>query len=416
MENHIFLDEIESVEYVGSLDAWDLSLPDPIHHFYANGILVSNSHSNCYSLNSFRQLYQKYYFTIEFYTSLLNNEPVEKVPEIVANMSGFEARKCDPVTKEITETYTIKMNSPHIKNMNFDFEVSEDGKHINYGLGKLKYITADKFEVVKNLTEEDLQDIKKIITKKYENTTRAGNVRNTRVLNKSVFQALVYSGCFEGYESEEGVPYEKNDIIQMYNEEYKLKNDKAVKSIADKKEAQQLEEYYAGISPSKIEEDLEFIKFCRTKTHQDLEIAMSPDSPDIPQIIDYCEIVEKTKRKTKGKKKPFLILKVKKMGKTFSPIFVWEPKFFNAIFKNEAVIIELRRKETFVQLYNLSYIDSEIREKSDEEIEKYVQSQLDALEEKETKKRARSQKRAELESTIVANKKKQLKLKGDLDE
>lgn len=371
------------------------------------------SHSLSYSINSFRQLYQKYYYTIEFYTSMFNNEPIDKVPEIVANMSAFDARKYDPIKDEITETYSIRLNPPHIKNMNLNFEVSEDGKSINYGLGKIKYISEDKFNIMaENLTEEDLQSIRGILEKKFENITRAGNKRMTPVINKTVFQALVYSGCLDGYEDEEGNLIERNDIIDMYNEIAKLKSDKQVKRIEDVRDAQRLEEYYVGISPTKIEEELEYIKYCRTLSRRDFEVAFDPNSPDLKGVLDYGEIIEKTKRKTKRKNKPFLVLKVKKMGKVYSPIFVWEPHMFKAIFKNQPVIIEIERTNTFVNLKKLSYIDESVEEQAEVEIQAYYKEMEEKRKAEEIKAKKKAEKKAEIKKNEVRNKKKRLQLEG----
>ena len=69
-------------------ESYDLECED-VHHFYANGILVSNSHSLSYSLVSYWTAYLKANFPKEFIEVLLNVTSVA-VLIIVAFWSGVE--------------------------------------------------------------------------------------------------------------------------------------------------------------------------------------------------------------------------------------------------------------------------------------------------------------------------------------
>ncbi len=59
--------------FIGEEETIDLEIDSEFHNFYANEICVSNSHSLCYSYIAMQTLYLKHYYSVEFYSSLLNH-------------------------------------------------------------------------------------------------------------------------------------------------------------------------------------------------------------------------------------------------------------------------------------------------------------------------------------------------------
>jgi DNA polymerase III subunit alpha len=287
----------------------------------------NTSHSICYSINSFRQLYQKYYFPLEFYTTLFNTESVDKVSEIISSIITHPARKFDKQTGDIRE-YRIDINPPNIRNLNFDFEIAEDEESINFGLGKLKGISQVRWSAIKqNLTSEDMNNVRVLLAKKYEAITVKGNSRMTRIFGKAIFETLVYSGAFDGFENEDGSILLRNDVIDIYNTLHKLKGDKAVEHIENEYDKNIREEECAGISFSALKEEKDILLLIRDQYEVGLEDCFFPDHDRVPFAVDFIKIECITSKTTKrGKKKKYRNIKVKKFGKNYSPIFIWDEK------------------------------------------------------------------------------------------
>ena len=186
-------DKIVKIEDVGLKEAYDLEVNDSDHLFLGNKILISNSHSNFYGLLSHRQLWQKFHYPIEFYCSMLNIESIDEIHTIVKSLTSFPARKF--VDGNEIEYY-IKLEQPNFKRMNFNFEI--EGDSINFGLSKVKYLSEETLQFMKdNLTEEDIDDFDKLVTKKAFYINDKGKQVSTRIMGKSAFEALIYSGALD---------------------------------------------------------------------------------------------------------------------------------------------------------------------------------------------------------------------------
>ena len=66
----IFWDEIKSIQYIGEEKTYDLTVENN-HNFAVNGFIAANSHSTAYTFLSWRLLYFKANFPLEFYTATL---------------------------------------------------------------------------------------------------------------------------------------------------------------------------------------------------------------------------------------------------------------------------------------------------------------------------------------------------------
>lgn len=79
---------IISVKKIGYQRTKDIEVDSPNHCYYANGIVVSNSHAVSYALNSYLSAYAKTHFPKAFFTSYLYNakekqKPLEEIRELV---------------------------------------------------------------------------------------------------------------------------------------------------------------------------------------------------------------------------------------------------------------------------------------------------------------------------------------------
>jgi DNA polymerase III subunit alpha len=72
-EADVFWDRVESVEFVGEQDTYDLTV-DVDHNFVADGLIVHNSHSAAYAHVTYHTAYLKHHYPAEFMAALLSSE------------------------------------------------------------------------------------------------------------------------------------------------------------------------------------------------------------------------------------------------------------------------------------------------------------------------------------------------------
>ena len=338
-EDIVYLDEIESIEYVGLREAWDLCLPDPVHHFYANDILVSNSLS--YAINGFKQLYQKYYYPIEFYTVLFNNYKTEKIPDLIGAIVSFPARKFN--NNEIKK-YHIKLNPPSLERMNCDFEIADDGESINYGLSKIKFMSENSFNVIKeNIKEEDLYNPEVFLKITRPVVNKSGKTTKKKIFDKKVFLSMLYSGAFDY-------------LNQTYEELITIFDKKLLEVIPyDKPKKMQNEQLdYIGFSKEKYETETKLFAQLRESFPQGLEYIFDDEIKECNQAVDYVKVIQVTNKTTKGGKQ-FKTLKVSCMGRSFSPVFIWDPTINTKT--GDDFIGFFKKNNGWVSLYNKVMVD-----------------------------------------------------------
>ena len=105
----------------------DLEIDSEFHNFYANGIVVSNSHSTATSYTSALSVYLKYKYPLQFYTACLRgaknlSNPIDEIALIESELKYFN----------------IKLLPPHILKSEIDFSI--EGNNIRFGLGQIKGI------------------------------------------------------------------------------------------------------------------------------------------------------------------------------------------------------------------------------------------------------------------------------------
>lgn len=119
---------ITSYIQMGNRQTLDIEVDTKDHLYYANGIIISNSHSVSYALTSYYAAYAKVHFPTEFYCSWLTfsnekPEPKEEVRALVIN----------------AKNNGITVTPPDIDVKNIDFKITGD-KTIAFGLSHIRSI------------------------------------------------------------------------------------------------------------------------------------------------------------------------------------------------------------------------------------------------------------------------------------
>jgi len=324
LEDHMSLKEAHEL--------WGL-----IESFARYGFNYSHCHS--YGVLSWRQLYQKYFYPVEFYCAMLNVEMIDHIPMIIRNMILFPAREFK--NGEVKSEFSIKLNKPDLRKMNYDFQICDDGKSIDYGIGKIKFLSRDSFDVLENnLTSKDMADFETLIKVKYDKPGRTGNINRSLVLGKKVFQSLVYSGALDY------LNIERNEMIDFYNETHKS----TVKRITGKKGVEETENDYCGVSFDKLQRLPKIREAVEEILTDDLRSFYETGSPrTMDAIADYVEVIEKKDRVSKNNRK-YSLYKVANLYDIFYPIMSWSSELNSSIKKGDEFVGLFKKSNEFVNI------------------------------------------------------------------
>jgi DNA polymerase III alpha subunit len=253
----------------------------------------------------------------------------------------FKARQFDSDLKNYIE-YDIQLIKPSLEKMNYEFEISEDQKSIYYGFNKIKYLSEASYNLLKqHLTKEDRKSFDGIISKKYTETTDKGD-KERRLIGKTVFQALVYSGSLDY------LGKSRNEMIREFNEKYKSN----VEEIKDEKHQIELESDYCGISFNNNDK-LAIIKEILKDQQYSLKDFFEETGEVPSQVIDYVQILEKKDKVSKNNKK-YCLLKLGCLHGTYSPVFSWNGAINSSLKQGDEVIASFTKNGTFVNIGNIT--------------------------------------------------------------
>ena len=191
--------KIVNFRYLGKQKTRDITVNSPEHRFYANGIVVSNSHACSYSVLSAWQLYLKAHYFSEFMCCLLRwtDRAKKKHGESLIGMRVKHA-----------VAHGITVMPPDINKSQTGWYL-EDDKVLRIGFESLYGIGKAGEEIVKN--------------QPYKNVTNFLD-KSSGLINKSRFETLLFAGCFDTFG-------DRLDIYNWYHEEYRSgKADKCVES------------------------------------------------------------------------------------------------------------------------------------------------------------------------------------------
>ncbi|MCC9078438.1 DNA polymerase III subunit alpha [Litorilinea aerophila] len=160
-DNDIYWDEIESIEYVGEKQTYDLEVPGT-HNFIANDILVHNSHAADYAVITVQTAFLKARYPVEYMAALLlvERDKTEKVVNFInecrrmgidvlppdVNYSGLDFE----IQELPADTPTMAHRDPQL---GYDFPVPP-GSAIRFGMAAVKNVGEGPVKAIIEAREE----------------------------------------------------------------------------------------------------------------------------------------------------------------------------------------------------------------------------------------------------------------------
>lgn len=172
METHqISSQKIVSVKALGKKVSYDLEIGSDFHNFYANGIVVSNSHAYSYATIAAITAKLKGAYPKEFFIEALR----------------MSQKKADPFSEialiqQELPYFGIKLLPPDLIKSDMDFKI--EGNDIRFGLS-----------AIKGVAEKALPKLQSFLDKEKTNKFQFFFVAKEAGLNIAVLSALIQAGC-----------------------------------------------------------------------------------------------------------------------------------------------------------------------------------------------------------------------------
>ena len=168
------LQSIKNITSLGVQDTLDFEVNHKDHNFYAEEIVVSNSHSVATAYLSALTTYLKYKYPLQFYIACLKGtkdlaDPIGEIHQIVKELPSFG----------------IKLLAPDIIKSDLDFKIEDN--NIRFGLSHIKGISGATIEKLLNFKREDT-------TTKFQ----LFEVAQQCSIPINVLVGLIYCGCLDG--------------------------------------------------------------------------------------------------------------------------------------------------------------------------------------------------------------------------
>jgi DNA polymerase III alpha subunit len=174
--------KIVGCKYVGVKNCLDIEVKSDEHVFYANNVVVSNSHSVSYAVCSYLSAFQKAHNTKEFFLSYLyyaneKQDPHQEIYELVSEAKLFD----------------LKVKTPWITNYKDKFYANKNT--IYFGIKDIKSLTSKNGDKL----IEVLDNIEKDLSKKIKNMLWIEILLylNSKICSTS-FKILCSIGFFQG--------------------------------------------------------------------------------------------------------------------------------------------------------------------------------------------------------------------------
>lgn len=304
---------IKSIKHIGKEKTLDLEVNHPLHQFYCNGFLTSNSHSISYTYTSFREYWLKAYYRPEFNVSLLNNTD-----------KGSKKKGESKISIYVTEILGHGMNiiPPNVNTSGVNFELLDD-QTISWGLSFIKALPDNA--IISILTERKKNGPFKDVDDFYNRITENG--KKKAALNKRALDALTWSGALDDFVDVGG--FEDRFDLHAYmfttlRGEKKYEGDKSsYKLIVDR------EEEYCLLSLTEMESYQQMRKDLNDITGINVNYLYEVEDPGNYYVVGKIEKVEVKKTKT-GKDYIRITLKDETKSKPF--IYCWSWKNSSDIF------------------------------------------------------------------------------------
>jgi len=329
--------KIKSASPIGTKRTMDLEVNHPLHQYYCNGILTSNSHSISYTYTSFREYWLKAHYDPEFNVALLNNTP-----------KGKESRGESVISQYITEILKkgYKILPPSVNISEGEFSLKSDTE-IVWGLRWVKNLpdnTIDKIieERDKNGVFSDLDDFFERIGKSH--------------LNKRALDALVWSGALDEY-TRSGDPLDRFELHEKVYTEFR-KDKKYEEDQPSIKKLIEKEIEYNSISMIELSFFVDLRKELEEATGSEANYLFELDDEGEYFVVGKVGKVEDKKTKTK---KDYKRISLRDETKMLRGIFVWpwKCKGWQGIKEGQIIAAKLHNDGKFINLTNYQRADRE---------------------------------------------------------
>ncbi len=185
----VLWDRVESIEYVGEKQTYDLEVP-VTHNFVANDIIVHNSHSAAYGLLAYQTAWLKCHYPAEFMAALMSSV-VDKIDDVVAYIAQCRemGRYLPRVGRE-----GIPVLPPHVNESNWKFTVVGEGVgKVRFGLGAIRGVGegAVRSILAARLAEGPFESMFDLLRR-----------IDLRLCNKRVLEALICAGALDDFAPE----------------------------------------------------------------------------------------------------------------------------------------------------------------------------------------------------------------------
>lgn len=188
-ESDVLWDRVESIEYVGEKQTYDLEVP-VTHNFVANDIIVHNSHSVAYGLVAYQTAWLKCHYPAEFMAALMSSV-VDKTDDVVAYIA--HCRELHRFLPRIPRD-GIEVLAPSVNESNWKFTVvGEEVGQIRFGLGAIRGVGDG---AVRSIIASRLAEGR--FTSLFDFLVRI----DLRLCNKRVIEALICSGACDDFEED----------------------------------------------------------------------------------------------------------------------------------------------------------------------------------------------------------------------
>ena len=192
---------IKSVRQIGKRNTIDLEVNSKFHNFYAEGVVVSNSHSMATAYLGALTVYLKYKYPLQFFTACLNAS--QRLPDPMDEIRLMQ--------QELPH-FGIKLLPPHLLKSDMKFKI--DGNNIRYGLSAIKGISDSAMEKLINFRGDYDSKIDCFLAAK-----QAG-------LNIGVLSSLIQAGALDELET-------KRTRLVLEAQTYNLLTDREKRLVKD---------------------------------------------------------------------------------------------------------------------------------------------------------------------------------------
>lgn len=194
------LQKIISVKRIGTRPVRDIEVDHPDHNFFANGVVVSNSHSYCYAYVGYVCMWLKVNFKLEWWNSVLQNSNHDDLKEAARHVHDI-------------------VIPPDINRSSLDFYViREEVAKLMFPLNRIKNVKgAGAF--ITEAREQVLLDPEGCEFRPGPFTSIEdfyGRINRTKI-NKRVVASLIWAGAFDDlYGIKPDSIVKRNDIYLAY--------------------------------------------------------------------------------------------------------------------------------------------------------------------------------------------------------